>query len=199
MVETGSLKRPERRTSHELVRLPSESSLSSVRVLRTSNLQNAVTAANIKDPSFKNDTLWKCSFYIKVTQWAISITCAALYSKGNELQRFSYVNKSLPYVVFFAYILINTVIIFSFIIKEKMPELLIRMFGFLGGVLFAVTGGLNLSIWLFHKAFDEEHLSDLEEIGISDPHISMNCLLAEVILDFTAAALYCIDVTTSYC
>ncbi|XP_071444451.1 uncharacterized protein [Hetaerina americana] len=192
MVETGSL--PRSGTTREISRIPSESSLASVKILRTCQLQNAVTAANLKDPSFNYDQLWKSSFYIKIAQWAIAIICAGLYTRGNELNKHSMTARALPYVVFFAYILINSVVIVSYAMKEKMPEMLVRMFGFLGGVLFSVTGVLSLYIWSIYKDVPPGNLSDF----VDNPERAKACLLAEGILDIVAASLYYVDTFASY-
>jgi tellurite resistance protein TehA-like permease len=53
----------------------------------------------------------------------------------------------LPYFVCSAYMIITPVILISYVLGHRMPEILIRIFNTLGGILFLVAGTVALLKW----------------------------------------------------
>nr|CAD7573638.1 unnamed protein product [Timema californicum] len=64
------------------------------------------------------------SFLVKLLQLLISIVCTGLYSVGILLVRHDITSQLLPYVVFASYMIITSVIVLSYVLGQKMAELL---------------------------------------------------------------------------
>nr|CAD7412230.1 unnamed protein product [Timema poppensis] len=113
----------------------------------------------------------------------ISIVCTGLYSVGILLVRHDITSQLLPYVVFASYMIITSVIVLSYVLGQKMAELLIRVFNSLAVILFLVTGIILLVIW---TEFRQKMIDDLQDdydgnIGTNGANLCHQALSVEPI------------------
>ncbi|KAK7865481.1 hypothetical protein R5R35_002352 [Gryllus longicercus] len=143
------------------------------------------------------------SVSFKIAQFGLTVLCLILLSDGYRLE----VNQNVtamhfPFIVFSSFTLITGVILLGYIMGMKMRELLMRIFGTMGGLLFLISGihtaNRTYVFWDNWEGMIEE--GDTDELGFSVTSIPRRriCFVAQVLLSFVASVVYLSDVVFSY-
>ncbi|PNF27967.1 hypothetical protein B7P43_G16436 [Cryptotermes secundus] len=97
----------------------------------------------------------------------------------------------LPYFVCSAFMVITPVILISYVLGHRMPEILIRIFNTLAGILFLVGGAVALQNW---RGFVADMKGKPED---SDKRNAAVFLLTTGVLCLVNSLFYLIDVAIS--
>ncbi|XP_067006800.2 uncharacterized protein [Anabrus simplex] len=134
-------------------------------------------------PNF-GPNLFTFPFYMKLAEWGMCLLCTGLHSEGTgKVTSFSY--RIFPYVTAWTYMIITGIIILSYLLGQKMREVLIRIYFTLGAIMFLVTGCILVIIVS----------SKVEEWEMTD----QDCILltVEAVASFVNCGFYVADVAYS--
>ncbi|KDR10073.1 hypothetical protein L798_15310 [Zootermopsis nevadensis] len=131
------------------------------------------------------------SYIFKLTQLISTIVCTGSYSKGVNGVTSSTTEQMLPYFVCSAYMIITPVILISYVLGHRMPEILIRIFNTLAGILFLVAGTVALQNW---RKFKHDMKGKEED---ADKQTAAVFLLTTGALCLVNSMLYLTDVAVS--
>ncbi|KAG8223362.1 hypothetical protein J437_LFUL001240 [Ladona fulva] len=157
------------------------------------NLDEAIVIANMADPPFNFDGLGTFPFYLKILQLVTAVVSLGLHSDSLIARFDSTAEQILPYVVFTVFMIINTVIIFSYVLGQKMPELSMRIIAVLGCILYAAV---CIGIMKVYRKFD--HTANVKEHDRVRWARAPKVLLSEGILAILNSILYFIETCYSY-
>ncbi|XP_069685006.1 uncharacterized protein [Periplaneta americana] len=155
-----------------------------------------------EDTSSENSLPSPCIF--KLLQVIITIVCMGLYSEGMQLVVYSITSQLFPYIVCSIYLVITPVILLSYCMGQKMPELMIRVFNTLAGILFLVAGVVIMQGYKLHTLVVQ--FQDYDDVNTEDEILQYDgdetkkngvFLLASGILCFANCIIYFADVAWS--
>ncbi|PNF27962.1 hypothetical protein B7P43_G16435 [Cryptotermes secundus] len=140
----------------------------------------------------------------KLMQVVTTAVCTGLYSEGLNSIPNNITTQLFPYIICSIYLIITPVILFSYVIGHRMPELIVRIFNTLGGILFLVAGVVALegySFYLVTYKLQLDNYSSMDDIEAGDEEDSTETLdrqgvflLVSGILCLLNSLLYFIDV-----
>ncbi|XP_063234726.1 uncharacterized protein LOC134537815 isoform X2 [Bacillus rossius redtenbacheri] len=128
------------------------------------------------------------SFLIKIFQLLTSATTAGLYSIGVRLVEHDITSQQLPFVVSSTFIVVTGVVLLGYVLGQKMPEVLIRMFNLLAALLFVVSGAVVINYWVQYRDYWR---AQVEEGRLQ--HWQDRMLLATGVASLANSALYLLD------
>ncbi|KAJ9588525.1 hypothetical protein L9F63_018107 [Diploptera punctata] len=142
----------------------------------------------------------------KFIQVIVIIVCTVLYCDGMIQVKHSIESQLFPLIICLDYLIITPIILLSYLLGSRMPELLIRIFNILGGILFMVAGAVALkSYQVYTTTYDIESQNiKYQELDKTETEIRSMVLirqgvflLASAILCLINSALYFADVAWS--
>ncbi|CAH1973803.1 unnamed protein product [Acanthoscelides obtectus] len=136
------------------------------------------TTSGIQVPDLVD--LWAREFILKVVQLAVGFICIGLYSEGLKIVIDSISSMMFPNVVFSSFLIITGVIILSRLLGCPVPQLLTRIFGILGALLYLASAAVTT-----YEALTRVDKADL---------IRIRCLVATAMLSYVNSAVYGLDV-----
>ncbi|PSN29694.1 hypothetical protein C0J52_27411 [Blattella germanica] len=102
-------------------------------------------------------------FIFKLVQLMVTIVCTGAYSEGVYQVTTSTTAQMMPYFVCSAYLIISSVILIGYVLGHSMPDLIIRIFNTLAGMLFLAAGLFALQNWRNQIALESDKTSELED------------------------------------
>lgn len=169
---------------------------------------SALSIASVAEPSAGcttdfNQDLRSPSVYLKFLQMGLTLVCLALLSDGYPLVVHNVAALHFPFIVYSAYTVVTSVIIFSYAVGMKMRELLMRIFGTLGGILFLISGchGANIAMvfWADWEGRYQEGNTEEDLFDVTTIPRRRTCFAVHTAIAFAAAAVYFADVAFSLC
>ncbi|KDR10072.1 uncharacterized protein LOC110838271 [Zootermopsis nevadensis] len=143
-------------------------------------------------------------FIFKLMQMITSVVCIGLYSEGLNRIPNNITTQLFPYIVCSIYLIITPVIAFSYVTGHRMPELIVRIFNTLAGILFLVAGVVALdgySFYLVTYKLQLDNYSTRDDIETHDDEDSSKTLdrqgaflLASGILCIINSLFYFLDI-----
>lgn len=176
MMQEEEVPKPKRKLSN----LPSVSSTQSSENLhgRPSILRSI---SYVEEAVPYTNRFWKCTLPVKVVQLVTSVMCAVLYFKGQEMMKEG-PRRSMPHVIYYSFVVVNAIKIVDYLVVRRLPGHVIRILGFLGGILYTVAGTLCLETWAKEMGDNHGHLKDIQDM-----------LLAGGLASFFNAIMYFVD------
>ncbi|XP_069685008.1 protein snakeskin-like [Periplaneta americana] len=130
------------------------------------------------------------SYIFKLTQLLVTIICTGTYSEGVNAVTSSTNAQMIPYFVCSTYMIITPVILISYVLGHRMPEVLVRIFNTLGGILFLMAGIVALMDW---RSYRDKHSGRSEYNEVK----AAMFLLATGVLCLANSLIYLADVARS--
>ncbi|PSN58249.1 hypothetical protein C0J52_00179 [Blattella germanica] len=141
-----------------------------------------------------NDYILPSPCIFKLVQVIVTIVCSGLYSEGMHRVEYSTEAQLFPKIICLDYLIITPVILLSYLMGKRMPELLIRIFNLLGFILFFVAGAISLQ---GHRFYIQSYLQELENMDDENEIENLTrqgvFLLASGVLCLINAVLYITD------
>nr|CAH7742831.1 unnamed protein product [Callosobruchus chinensis] len=142
------------------------------------NIQH--TTSGIQVPDLVD--LWAREFILKIGQLAVGFICVGLYSEGLKMLTDSISSMMFPNVVFSSFLIITGVIILSRLLGCPVPDLLTRIFGILGALLYLASAAVITYESLTRAQTSSEGLTRIR------------CLAATGVLSYLNSTMYGMDV-----
>ncbi|KAK7865482.1 hypothetical protein R5R35_002353 [Gryllus longicercus] len=84
-------------------------------------------------------------FALKIVEWTLCILCTGLFFEGSALI-YDFKKQLVPYIAYWTYMMITGVIILSYLLGQKMREMLIRIYNIIGALMFFIAAIIIFSI-----------------------------------------------------
>lgn len=89
-------------------------------------------------PAHYESSLCTGGFVFKIVEWILCILCTGLFFEGSNLI-YDFKEQLFPYIAYWTYMMITGVIIISYLLGQKMREILIRVYNIIGGIMFFIA------------------------------------------------------------
>ncbi|GLH06479.1 Uncharacterized protein GBIM_11987 [Gryllus bimaculatus] len=84
-------------------------------------------------------------FALKIVEWTLCILCTGLFFEGSALI-YDFKKQLVPYIAYWTYMMITGVVILSYLLGQKMREMLIRIYNIIGALMFFIAAIIIFSI-----------------------------------------------------
>ncbi|KAJ8980131.1 hypothetical protein NQ317_009190 [Molorchus minor] len=128
--------------------------------------------------------LWCREFVLKVVQLMIGFVCLAIYSEGLIFLKNSINSMMFPNIVFSSFVIITSAVILSRMLGCAIPEVLIRIFSFLGLILYFAAATVILY----------ECLNSIGEYLLDEMVFRRKLLFATSAISYFNFVVYVVDV-----
>nr|CAI5826294.1 unnamed protein product [Callosobruchus analis] len=149
------------------------------------NIQHTTSGIQVPDLA----DLWAREFILKIIQLAVGFICVGLYSEGLKILSDSISSMMFPNVVFSSFLIITGVIILSRLLGCHVPDLLTRIFGILGALLYLASAAVITYESLTRTATTKEDLRRIRCLAttgvLSYLNSSVICIISLILVELT--------------